>query len=1082
MSRGANLAPMLDSHGIKNRVTARALLWALLIGGLLLRIALIGVPGFTNDIDAFSSWAVTLAEHPLWAFYQTSGFADYPPGYFYVLAVIGHLWEYLRGIIPSPGLLHVLVKLPAIFADLGVGALLYALARRFTDEKRSLFVAALYVLNPAVIYISAAWGQVDAIAGGLALLAAYLLLRSDDEAQPTASIIFAWLALAASLLIKPQAAVVIPFFIAFACTDAVKIRVRMLATGAGIIASFALAWLASLPFHPSLNPFAVLQWLYERYVFGSNVYPDNSVNAFNLWSITSQFWQKDKALLHFGPIPLFPQYAFGICLVVAAVALLIWRYMQVRTARAFIEGCALALLAFFLFSTRMHERYSFDGVLFVIAAFAINRRYLWSAIALSVLLGVNLAYSLAYLSVMQNHVAGVNAADLWPAARIIFSSLGVLVFFYLGNAYLVDDEPEALPAEQAAKPAKATPKNEAPRRWYEPGEGLGGLVWPLDYLVATGLGIGAFLLSFVNYWFPPEKIFDEVYFARAAEEYLKNLRIYENTHPPFTKLLITLSTMMFGGLAHGDNSTGWRFLSVVFAGIGVVVLFAFAKRVTKSTLFAAVAAAFLTFDGMHFVQSRIATPEGFVYVFSLLAVYFFYRFWIVAQTNVREHARDSWGQALLSLLGAVVGGIAIAALTAALTSAAAASHPGWQPQTLAATIVIGCYSALGLYLLFRVVVLPRFAGSDTTAISYPDGSIIMRDASGQTLYAPDGGRIDAAGKITRGLYSQSRGGQLVYTDDELSITYSKDATVTYATPAGTATYVPGEVRSDEGVAKGSHARRWLIAFAVALGLLVGSKWYGVMGFGVSFAVIIGIWLQRFFSTGRPTLWGNPRGFRLDVALVSIMFIAMTVYALVWVPDLIRQSPDPNEIHNISDVVQRQYSMFEYHDHLVATHPYASLWWTWPLDLRPVLYYAHYTKTTSAVIYTLPNPISMWFGLFCVPFVGWLAWKERRKAYALIVLDYLLQWLPWSLSPRIAWIYHFYVNVPLIALCNTIALQRLYEWMRVQNGPRIKKAAPYVVAAAVLLVAGTFIYFYPILAGLPISSEQWANRRWLGSWL
>ena len=1072
---------MVDSHGIMHREQSRAWLWFLLVAGLLLRLVLIGKPGFTNDIDAFSSWAITLSQHPLSAFYGSAGFADYPPGYFYVLAVIGHLWEPFRAMDPGYGLLHILVKLPAIFADLAVGALLFAVSRRFTTERRSLIVSALYVLNPAVIYISAAWGQVDAIAGGLALLGIYLLLRSDDDARPTRSIIAGWLALAASLLIKPQAAVLIPLFVAFAFVAAPKLRIRMLATVYGIIASFFLAWLTALPFHPNLNPFAVFAWLYERYVFGSNVYPYNSVNAFNLWSITSRFWQPDKNLLHLIFVA-FPQYLFGIGLVIAATALVTWRFVQARTPRAFLEGCALALLAFFLFATRMHERYMFDGLLVVIAAVAVHRRYLWGAIALTLVLGVNLAYSLAYIAVMQHPVAGLDAADLWPGARVVLSALAVLTFFYLGNAYLADDQGESAALSTSDQDAHAPKRSLGSQAWFEPNEGLSRLIWPLDYLVAAGLGVGAFILSFVHYWFPPEKIFDEIYFARAAEEYLKNMRIYENTHPPFTKLLVTLSTMMFGGLAHGDNSTGWRFLSVVFAGIGVVVLFAFAKRITKSTLFAAVAASFLIFDGMHFVQSRIATPEGFVYVFSLLAVYCFYRFWIVAQTSVRTHARDSWVHMLVAFVGSTLGGVAVAWVTALLTAMAASTHPGWQPQSLPATIVIGCYAALGFYLLLRVVVLPRFAGSEMTQITYPDGSIVMSDARGLSLRAPDGGGIDANGKITRGLHSQNKGGQLVYTDDDLTITYRKDATVVYNTPVGSATYSPGEMQADGLVERGANARGWLIAFAVALGLLVASKWYGVMGFGVSFLVLIGVWFQRFVQTGRATLWGNPRGFRLDVALISIMFIAMTVYALVWVPDLVRQSPDPNEIHNISDVVHRQYDMFEYHDHLVATHPYASMWWSWPLDLRPVLYYAHYTKTTSAVIYTLPNPITMWFGLFCVPFVGWLAWKEKRKGYALIVLDYLLQWLPWSLSPRIAWIYHFYVNVPLIALCNTIALQRLYEWIRVHDDGHYKKFAPYAIIAAVVLVAGTFVYFYPILAGLPISSNQWAARRWLPSWL
>ena len=83
--------------------------------------------------------------------------------------------------------IRVLVKLPAIIADLGIGVLLFAIAKRFTRATVAFGVAALYVLNPAVIFISAKWGQVDAVAGFFVLLSAYLLLKSDDADVETPS-------------------------------------------------------------------------------------------------------------------------------------------------------------------------------------------------------------------------------------------------------------------------------------------------------------------------------------------------------------------------------------------------------------------------------------------------------------------------------------------------------------------------------------------------------------------------------------------------------------------------------------------------------------------------------------------------------------------------------------------------------------------------------------------------------------------------------------------------------------------------------------------------------------------------------
>jgi dolichyl-phosphate-mannose-protein mannosyltransferase len=265
-----------------------------------------------------------------------------------------------------------------------------------------------------------------------------------------------------------------------------------------------------------------------------------------------------------------------------------------------------------------------------------------------------------------------------------------------------------------------------------------------------------------------------------------------------------------------------------------------------------------------------------------------------------------------------------------------------------------------------------------------------------------------------------------------------------------------------------------------LGCSVASKWYGVMGFGVGFVVLVAVALQGIVFERRPMVWGNPRGFRLDAALVTVLLVGSTIYALAWAPDLMRRSPDPAEIHNLNDVVYRQYSMFEYHDVTVrsATHPYSSKWWEWPLDMVPVAYYFNDARVDRndpnaccvEEITSMPNPMILWFGLICVPWVAMLAWRERNKGYALIVLTYLLQWLPWMRSPRITFAYHFYVDIPLICLCNAIVLQRI--WRRSRGA----------VAIYVTIVVAAFVYFYPILAAHGISWNQWHQRMWIGKWI
>ena len=339
---------------------------ALVVAGLALRVLYIGNEGFKSDVSTYMSWALSLSERPFSSFYSTVGFADYPPGYFYILAIVGHFWHaFFASRDHGFAALRVLVKVPAILADLGIGVLLYGIVKRFASTGYALGAAALYLLNPATIYISAAWGQVDSVAGGLALLAIYALLRSSDEAAQSRAhllwIVGAWLAFGYSLLIKPQAAVLLPLIVAFAFVNPQRRRERLLATAVGAAAAIVLALLVAEPFHPS-NPVAALHWLWDRYAYGAGVYSYNSVNAFNLWALRGTLWVPDSQY-----ILLLPQALWGLLLVAAAVALVVWRYVQDRTDQSLLEGCAVAALAFFVLATRMHERYLFNGVLFTIA-------------------------------------------------------------------------------------------------------------------------------------------------------------------------------------------------------------------------------------------------------------------------------------------------------------------------------------------------------------------------------------------------------------------------------------------------------------------------------------------------------------------------------------------------------------------------------------------------------------------------------------------------------------------------------------------------------------------------------------------
>jgi Gpi18-like mannosyltransferase len=1069
-------------------------LGGLLLAAFLIRLLFIGADGFKSDVSTFEAWALALADQPMQQFFAASRFADYPPGYFFVLWFVGHAYRLLIHADPDYTILKIFVKLPAILTDLACAWLIFKIVGRFASRAWAFAATALFAFNPCSIFISAYWGQVDSVAMSLTLLAALLVIDAAAAGgrRGASSLAGAWLAISASILIKPPAVVIVPLMLAFifATRDGRERLSRAGATAAGIAGGFVLAYVASLAFHPGWNPLDQFAWLYGRYKYASGVYPFTSVNAFNLYAMLHHFWDSDAQAIPGWKIGTFtfalPQYTWGVLLLVALTGLVLTGFLQRRdgdVGPAFLEGAMILSLGYFVFSTRMHERYIFSAFVLAMPLIWYRRRYLYAAILLSLTLLGNLFYSLYYLQVVDAKTPGLDATDLLPWLSHPASILNVALFLYLGWSYL--GASNADPLERLNVLAAGQQAVAAGRRWFAPLEGIAAMR-PLDWALASLLTVTSFVLSFVGYAKPAQKIFDEIYYARAAEEYLAlppyhpHTDPFEFTHPPLTKLIIALSTWMF----HSDSSTGWRFLNLVVGALMVFVMYMFAKRLTGSTLFAAVGAGLLTLDGMHYTQSRIATPEITVAFFSLLTLYAFYRFWLASRVRVAP------------ALGAVAGlarheGVWLAGATALAIALTAFVGRG---QSTAAHIVTFLYFELGFYLAVRLSV-PLLRRAPLTT-SYADGSLVQ----GGVLTTPDGGKVPlergapVAGEATETV----KGGGLVYADDDLRIEYAKDGSVAYVTPDGRADFAAGKMHAGGTTIDGkSDGRIWMWILAISAGCLAASKWNGLFDFFVVWfcvAIVAGqrVWAPVLRAMGRATakraaVWGNPSGFSPDVVVAAMLFVGASIYALAYIPAYLNG-------HDISWVVDLQRQMYQYHCcssgvmiSAGARHPYMSEWWQWPLVLRPISYFYHDWRTglasqdpnacCLAEILALPNPAIWWLGLIAVPVMGWLAWRERNKGYALLFIAYFFQWLPWIGSPRLAFEYHFFPNLAVIVLADTILLQRLWDLAR-RLPERYFGLRPAVIAYLAVAL-GLFVFFYPILSGMHITWAQWDLRMWHG---
>ena len=127
-------------------------------------------------------------------------------------------------------------------------------------------------------------------------------------------------------------------------------------------------------------------------------------------------------------------------------------------------------------------------------------------------------------------------------------------------------------------------------------------------------------IKYTYSWYD-EVYFDEIYHPRTAYEYIHGLKIYENTHPPLGKILISLGILLFG-----MTPFGWRFFGCLTGVMMVPVAYIFAKKMFKSSFWSTILTIVFTFDFMHLTQTRMATIDSFTAFFVMCTFLFMYLF------------------------------------------------------------------------------------------------------------------------------------------------------------------------------------------------------------------------------------------------------------------------------------------------------------------------------------------------------------------------------------------------------------------------------------------------------------------------
>jgi len=357
----------------------------LLLSALLVRLIFI-YPQYSGDIKNHIAWGQGVLEQGTVNFYDRDfpGFnqANYPPLTIFLFTISYFLYQSVTqvlislnqsiGIFPSfiipyiqiTNFQAVFLKLPAILADLGIGWLLFKLTK-------NKLISALYLFNPAIIYISTVWGQIESIPVFFLLLSLYYLVGKKHFLSHTSFIL--------AVLVKQTALWLAPVFLIYWFkTQTLKQFIQ------GLMIQLTIFTLIYLPFTNPVN--AINSYLAT--LAGSSQFVTDA--AWNIW-----FFISSPSTLDATPFLGATFRLWSITLLILAYLIASYKLIKKpKYSQIVISLFILSLAAFFL-QTRVHERHLFPALVFFLLIIFKNQRLLFlSYLILSSYHMLNLYYSL----------------------------------------------------------------------------------------------------------------------------------------------------------------------------------------------------------------------------------------------------------------------------------------------------------------------------------------------------------------------------------------------------------------------------------------------------------------------------------------------------------------------------------------------------------------------------------------------------------------------------------------------------------------------------------------------------------------
>ena len=1014
-------------------------LYLLLVLGGVLRILIAPlIEGYPSDIACFKGWSEAAFSKGLSNFYSADMYVDYPPAYIYVLYLVGFLRRAFAIGYDSPAFL-ILLKLPSILADIFSSFVIFRAARKISCAA-ALQLAVLYLFNPAVLFDSTVYGQIDSF---LMLFILIMLIALYNEKLIAASVFFV-----VAVLIKPQALVFSPLLLCEFMRNVLKtksLKILILSLFCAATAFFIIVF----PFYLKQNIFQIVE-LYRKTL---SSYPYATLNAFNLFAFFGGNGVSEDNVLF-----MFSYRWWGYFFLVATVVFAAYIYLAGREASKLLYIAFMLAAAFFVLGVRIHERYLFPviGVSILSYIYTTDKRflYLFSWFSLTAFLNQALLIDL-----IRTKKSFWFLPDDMVMRVISFANICLLVYLIKVGIDIYIRNKKAIPAiaptpSQSNIAACVLSIGAESERFLSRKDYFLMFALTMICVAAALCNLGSFDAP-QTFW-KPLNAGQSFYADLGISKNIQRVNYFMGLGEGIYKIDFSDDAFKWEGEKVIEQKTkfepvGWqsctldkkaRYVRIIVQKPGVTLneIGLFDDESHSSLPIKAIFK-----DGVKTEMDIAGSPEN-VFDEQKTVVYtpsFFNSMYFDEVYHVRtayEHLHR--------------------------IEPTETSHPPLGKDIISAGIAIFGMTPFGwriMGVIFGVAMIPAIY-------------CFAKRLFGKSGYAFIAG--------------------FLFTFDFMHFTYMRIGVIdVFAVIFIIIMYYYMyryflmnffQVRLRQTFVP-------LLLSGVFFGLGAATKWIAVFG-GAGLVAILFISLsQRFFEYVKAVKLqknGDADGqTSRNAAIVQLFFpcaaktllwcvvtfvlIPLVIYVLAYIPFLLVPGPG----HGFYDVFKLQNHMYEYHRTKQITHPFSSMWWEWPIIKKPLWLYMGKDVAAGQIssIVAMGNPVIWWAGVPAMIAAAFIAFFRKDKGMLVILLAAASQYVPWMIKPTgLMFVYHFFAATPFMILCISYILMATAD-----RFPRFK----YAIGAYLVAAMAMFVMFYPILSGMVISKSYAATYlKWFSSWI